>query len=249
MGSMAGKVEALRAPRLVVRKWRRFMVARGNGLEWSGLTGFFDEGQDLLQHGRGLALSPPVWQIPDMSATLTHRFTVEEYYRMAETGILKPDARVELIEGEIVDMMPAGPFHSGVVYELVKTFNSLAADRWAVGSQGPLHVDDHNELEPDVMLLRPPGKQYKQTHPTPEDVFLVIEVSDSTLIRDQMTKLPLYARAGIEEVWILNVPQKQLEVYRQPHFTGYEFKQIVREGHFSPAAFPDALVNVTEILN
>lgn len=184
-----------------------------------------------------------------MSATLTHRFTVEEYYRMAETGILKPDARVELIEGEIVDMMPSGPFHSGAVYELSRIFNRLAAERWAVGSQGPLHIDAHNEPEPDVMLLRPPGTRYKKHHPTPEDVFLIIEVSDSTLQHDQLTKLPIYARAGIEEVWILNVPQKQLEVYRQPNFLGYESKQVIREGDFAPAAFPDALVNITELLN
>lgn len=184
-----------------------------------------------------------------MPETLTHRFTVDEYYRMAETGILKPDARVELIEGEIVDMMPTGPFHSGAVYELNLNFTKLASGRWFVAIQGPLHVDEHNEPEPDLMLLRPPGRQYKLAHPTPEDVFLVIEVSDSTLVRDQMTKLPLYAKAGIEEVWILNVPQKQLEVYRQPHFTGYETKQIVREGEFAPTAFPDALVNITELLN
>ena len=168
---------------------------------------------------------------------------------MAETGILKPDARVELIEGEIVDMMPTGPFHIGVVYELNRVFSQLANDRWFVAVQGPLHVDEHNEPEPDLMLLHPPGKQYKKAHPTPDDVFLVIEISDSTLIRDQLTKLPLYAQAGIEEVWILNVPQRQLEVYRQPHFTGYESKQLVRDGDFAPAAFPDAFVNVTDLLN
>ncbi len=184
-----------------------------------------------------------------MSTTLTHRFTVEEYYRMAETGILKPDARVELIDGEIVDMMPTGPFHCGVIYELVMNLNRLASGRWVVASQGPLHVDDHNEPEPDLMLLRPPGKKYKKAHPIPEDVFLVVAVSDSSLTRDQQTKLPLYAKAGVEEVWILNVPQRQLEVYRQPNFLGYESKTVVRSGDFAPAAFPDALVNITELLN
>lgn len=211
----------------------------------TGLTGFLREGQDLLR----LAGGGKFWQIGDMAAALTHRFTVEEYYRMAETGILKPDARVELIEGEIVDMMPTGPFHSSVASLLSVLLNQSSNGRWIVWNQYPLHVDEHNEPEPDLMLVRPPLSKYRQGHPTPEDVFLVIEVSDSTLVKDQTTKLPLYARAGVEEVWILNVPQRQLEVYRQPHFTGYENKQIIREGAIAPAAFPDALINITDLLN
>lgn len=138
-------------------------------------------------------------------------------------------------------------FHSGCVYELTRMFNLLAADRWAVAIQGPLAVDLHNE--PDLMLLRPPLAQYKQAHPTPVDVFLLVEVSDSTLIRDQQVKLPIYAKAGIEEVWIVNVPQRQIEVYRQPHFLGYESKTIHREATIAPAAFPDALVNIVELLS
>ena len=184
-----------------------------------------------------------------MPAAKTHRFSVEDYYRMAETGILKPGARVELIEGEIVDMMPIGPFHSGSVYELARLFNAMSKDRWVVGTQGPLHLDEHNMPEPDIMLLRPPGSHYKTTHPSPEDVFLIIEIADSSLAHDQNTKLPLYARAGIPETWILNVPQKQLEIYRQPHFLGYESKTILQSGQAAPAAFPDAVINVEDLVN
>ena len=184
-----------------------------------------------------------------MAAALTHRFTVEEYYRMAETGILKPDARVELIEGEIVDMMPTGPFHSSVASLLSVLFNQASKGRWIVWNQYPLHIDEHNEPEPDLMLVRPPISKYKRAHPRPEDLFLLVEISDSTLIRDQTSKLPLYARAGVGEVWILNVPQRQLEVYRQPNYLRYESKEIIREGDFAPAAFPDALINITELLN
>ena len=184
-----------------------------------------------------------------MPAAQTHRFSVEDYYRMAETGILKPDARVELIEGEIVDMMPIGPFHSGSVYELTRLFNHLSQNRWIVGSQGPLQLDPHNMPEPDVMLLRPPGSRYKSAHPTPEDVFLLIEIADSSLAHDQATKLPLYARSGIDEVWILNVPQKQLEIYRQPHFLGYASKTLLQQGDATPAAFPDAVIRVEDLIN
>lgn len=184
-----------------------------------------------------------------MPATLTHRFTVDEYYHMAETGILKPGARVELIEGEIVDMMPIGPFHSGSVYRLTRIFSRLSKSRWLVASQGPLRLDKHNEPEPDLMLLRPAKDDYTSAHPGPDDVFLVIEVADSSLAHDQTTKLPLYARFGIEEVWILNVPQKQLEIYRAPNFLGYESKTILHEGKAAPARFPDAEVDVAELLS
>lgn len=184
-----------------------------------------------------------------MSVALTHRFTVEEYCRMAETGILKPDARVELIDGEIVDMMPIGPFHSGSVYRLTRLFNTLAQGRWLVGSQGPLHVSKIDMPEPDIMLLRPSEDDYTVAHPTPEDVFLIIEVADSSLAFDQNVKLTMYARAGIEEVWILNAPQKQLEICRQPHFLGYESKTILRDGEVAPTRFPDAVVRVAELVN
>jgi Uma2 family endonuclease len=184
-----------------------------------------------------------------MPAMLTHRFTVEEYFRMAETGILKPDARVELIDGEIVDMMPIGPFHSGALSQLSAFFQLKSHGRWLVWNQSPLRLDKHDVPEPDLMLLKPASHHYKSAHPTPEDVFLIIEVSDSSLVFDQNIKLPLYARAGIEEVWILNVPQKQIEVYRQPHFMGYESKTILRDGEVAPVRFPDASVAVPELVN
>lgn len=184
-----------------------------------------------------------------MVAAQTHRFTVSDYHRMAETGILEPRARVELIEGEIVDILPIGPFHSGSGYRLIRHFSRLAAGRWLVASQGPLRIDKHNEPEPDLMLLRPAADDYTQNHPTPEDVFLLIEIADSSLDFDRKTKLPLYARAGIAEVWILNLPQKQLEVYRQPHRLEYETQSIHTKGEVAPAAFPDAVLAVETLLD
>ncbi len=178
-----------------------------------------------------------------------HRFSVKEYYRMAETGVLRPDARVELLNGEIIDMSPIGPFHGGVVSRLTRLFNKLSKNRWLVWPQNPLRLDDHSEPEPDVMLLKPAADDYVSQHPQPDDVFLLIEVADSTLDYDQTEKLPAYGRAGIAEVWIVNLNDLAVEVYREPHFTGYGRKTIVRAGDIlAPLAFPDAAVDVAELL-
>ena len=178
-----------------------------------------------------------------------HRFSVKEYYRMAETGVLRPDARVELLNGEIIDMSPIGPFHGGVVSRLTRLFNKLSKNRWLVWPQNPLRLDDHSEPEPDVMLLKPAADDYVSQHPQPDDVFLLIEVADSTLDYDQTEKLPAYGRAGIAEVWIVNLNDLTVEVYREPHFTGYGRKTVARAGDIlAPLAFPDAAVDVAELL-
>jgi Uma2 family endonuclease len=178
-----------------------------------------------------------------------HRFSVKEYYRMAETGVLRPDARVELLNGEIIDMSPIGPFHGGVVSRLTRLFNKLSKNRWLVWPQNPLRLDDHSEPEPDVMLLKPAADDYVSQHPQPDDVFLLIEVADSTLDYDQTEKLPAYGRAGIAEVWIVNLNDLAVEVYREPHFTGYGRKTVARAGDIlAPLAFPDAAVDVAELL-
>ncbi len=184
-----------------------------------------------------------------MSVALSHRFSVDDYYGMAESGILKPDAKVELIEGEIVDMFPAGFGHNGPLGGLTTLFGGLAKGRWVTHSQGPLRIDQHSEPMPDVMLLRGPWKRYTKAHPIPEDVFLLIEVSDSSLAYDQGKKLALYARAGIAEFWIVNIPLCQVQIYREPNYLGYESKQIIKDGHVAPAAFPDAKIDVTELLH
>ena len=184
-----------------------------------------------------------------MIGAQVHQFKVPEYTRMAETGILVPDARIELVEGRIWKKSPIGPFHSGVLNQLTREFSNLAGGRWLVSCQSPVFLSETSLPEPDLMLLRPSADNYKSAHPKSEDVFLVIEVSDSSLLFDRETKLPLYARAGIEEAWILNVPQKQLEVYRKPNALGYESKTVLTEGEVAPAQFPDAVVDVRELVN
>jgi Uma2 family endonuclease len=178
-----------------------------------------------------------------------HRFSVKDYYRMAEGGVLRPDARVELLDGKIIDMSPIGPFHGGLVNRLIRVFNKISNGRWTLSAQNPLRLDDHSEPEPDVMLLKPAADDYTSRHPQPDDVFLLIEVSDTTLEYDREEKLPAYGRAGVAEVWIVNLHAATVEVYREPHFTGYGTKTVLHPGaQAAPQAFPDAAVDVAELL-
>ena len=184
-----------------------------------------------------------------MPVQTQHRFSVKDYYRMAETGVLRPDARVELLDGKIIDMSPIGPFHGGLVKRLSRMFNLKAKGRWIVSTQDPLRLDDHSEPEPDVMLLKPAADDYTSRHPRSDDVFLLIEVSDTTLDFDRDTKLPAYGRAGVVEVWIVNLIEATVEVYREPNFTGYGNKAVLRAGdQAKPLAFPDVAVDVAELL-
>jgi Uma2 family endonuclease len=178
-----------------------------------------------------------------------HRFTVKDYHRMAETGVLRPDARVELLDGRIIDMSPIGPFHGGVTDHLLEIFTTASRGRWRTSVQNPLHLDEHSEPQPGLMLLKPAADYYRKRHPVPGDVFLLVEVSDTTLELDREEKLPSYGRAGIAETWIVDLNHATIEVYREPHFTGYGSKTILRPGdQAKPLVFPDVVVDVAELL-
>ena len=184
-----------------------------------------------------------------MLATAQHRFNVSEYYRMAETGVLAYDARVELLDGQIIDMSPIGPFHGKVTKFLIRFFESAAKNRWITTVTDPVHLDDHSEPQPDVMLLKPSSDFYGNEHPRPQDVLLLVEISDTSLEKDQEIKLPAYARAGIAEVWIINLNDQSIEVHRQPHLAGYAVKTILPLGDTaSPQLFPDVKLDVAELL-
>jgi Uma2 family endonuclease len=174
---------------------------------------------------------------------------VEEYYRMAETGVLRPEARVELLDGRIIDMSPIGSFHGGLVNRLIRIFGKMSNGRWQASAQNPLRIDDHSEPEPDFMLLKPSADDYTSRHPKPDEVFLLVEVADASLDYDRDEKIPAYGHAGVAEVWIVNLRDQSLEIYREPHFTGYGSKTVLRAGdQVSPQAFPDAVVDVGELL-
>lgn len=168
---------------------------------------------------------------------------------MAEVGLIPRGARVELLDGQIVDMMPFGPFHSGVVNRLNALFSKRLSGPWIVIAQNPIRLNSSSEPQPDLMLVKERADFYARSHPGPDDVFLLIEVADSSLEIDHTEKLPIYGKAGIAEVWIVNLQERQLEVYRDPHFTGYATTTILRTGdHAAPAAFPDAQISIAELL-
>ncbi len=145
-----------------------------------------------------------------------HRFTVQDYYRMAEVGLLAPDARVELIEGEVVDMAPQGTHHAEVLRRLARLLFLAAADRVTAQSQCPLRLDDFSEPEPDFALLKMRSDGYLTSHPGAADALLVVEVSQSSLRFDRNRKLPLYAGHRIPEYWIVDVATPRLHVFHSP---------------------------------
>jgi Uma2 family endonuclease len=176
-------------------------------------------------------------------------FTVDEYYQMAAAGILKPGDRVELIDGEIIQMAPIGDVHASEVDWLNDLFMRVLAGRVQVRVQNPLRLSDYSEPVPDIMLLRPRSDFYRSGHPTPADVILLVEVSDTTLRYDRGVKLPLYAREGVPEVWIVEIGPDQLTVHRDPSPTGYRNSQVLRRGErISLSAFPDVNLAVDDIL-
>lgn len=176
-------------------------------------------------------------------------FTVDEYYRMAEAGVLGPDDRVELLEGEIVTMSPIGNRHAGCVNALNQIFTSRLAGRAVVTVQNPVRLDTHSEPQPDVCLLRPRADSYRSAHPRPRDVLLLVEVSDTTQEYDRGEKLRAYAKAEIAEVWIVDLAGEAVESCREPRAEGYARIESFRRGqNLSPAAFADLRVGVDEIL-
>lgn len=145
-----------------------------------------------------------------------HKITVAEYFRMGEIGVLEPEAKVELVEGEIIDMAPIGSPHASRVKRLLHLFASAIGDRAILSAQDPVILGDLSAPEPDLALLRPRLDFYAQQHPSSEDVLLVIEVADSSLRYDRERKIPLYARFAVPEVWLVDVNGRHLDVYRQP---------------------------------
>ncbi len=145
-----------------------------------------------------------------------HRLTVADYYRMAEVGILANDARVELIDGEIIDMAPPGSLHAAAVHRLNESFVRAAEGRAMVLVQNPIRLSEYSEPQPDLALLRRREDFYSEHHPLPADVLLVIEIADTSLRFDRETKMPLYAVHGIPELWLVDLRGKRLVRHRIP---------------------------------
>ena len=179
----------------------------------------------------------------------TRKFTVEEYYRMAEVGILHPDERVELLEGAIISMPPIGPLHNSGVDRSNFQFGQSNAGRYIVRAQGAIRLNDNSEPEPDVALLRFQEDFYATNQPTPENILLVIEVSDSSLTYDRDVKVNLYAQAIIPETWIMNLVDDCIEAFTGPGPEGYANHAVYRRGdRIAPSTLPDVEFAVEDLL-
>lgn len=177
------------------------------------------------------------------------RFTVDEYHAMAAAGVLDEDERVELLDGEIVEMSPIGPPHFSAVTRGMRVIPQRFGDRITFTSQNPVVTDPRGEPEPDLVLLRRRADDYYGALPTAADVLLLIEVSDSSLEKDRRIKLPIYARAGIPEVWIEDLVHDTIEMHRDPGPDGYRSVRVARRGErLSPLAFSDVELAVDELL-
>jgi Uma2 family endonuclease len=178
-----------------------------------------------------------------------HYFTVAEFERMGEAGIFTKDSRLELIEGEIVEMSPIGSRHAACVKFLSRFLNAAVGDKALISTQDPIQLDDYSEPQPDVALLRLRDDFYQHAHPTPADVLLIIEVADTTVEYDRLVKVPLYAKAGIKEVWLVNLPGEQIEIYAEPASGAYQITKQLKRGEEAQAhSIPDLVVSADTVL-
>ncbi|MFL6228712.1 MAG: Uma2 family endonuclease [Pyrinomonadaceae bacterium] len=162
--------------------------------------------------------------------------SADEYERMGAAGIFPPGARLELIEGDIYEMSPIGSPHAACVDALTFLFSEVAKRRFIVRVQNLIRLNDFSEPQPDVTLLRWREDFYRGAHPTPADVLLVVEVADATVVTDRTIKVPLYARARIAEVWVVNVPDERVEIYTEP--LGDAYQSVAQFGRGERAQSP-----------
>lgn len=176
-------------------------------------------------------------------------FTVEEYHQMGEAGIFHEDDRVELLAGEVVVMTAIGSRHAACVTGLTHLFAPHAGVAYALRVQNPVQLDDYSEPEPDIVLAKTRADLYRDSHPRPSDVLLLVEVADTSVGIDRAEKIPLYARSGVSEVWIVDLNANHIDVYRGPSREGYQEHETVERGRtLRPAALPQIEVAVADII-
>ena len=177
-----------------------------------------------------------------------HLFTVDDYHRLGEAGILAEDDRVELIEGELVEMAPIGSEHAAGVNALNRLLVLAVGERGIVSPQNPVRLDRRNEPQPDFSVLKPRADAYRSAPPRPSDVLLIVEVAASSLAYDRGLKLALYARHAIPEVWIVNLAAQEIEVFRKPASDRYQLStRVDRTGLLEIEALPGVWIGVEGI--
>ena len=195
------------------------------------------------------SLNIPLQTVPLETVSLK-RWTVQEYHQMSELGILDPDERTELIDGQIILMTAKGIPHVTALRLLATQFDRLLADQSVfVSTQDPIRLDNFSEPEPDLIIAKGTILDYADHHPRPDEVYLVVEVADSTLKQDCEIKEKLYAQANIADYWVLDVKNRQLHIFRDPTPTGYTSHLILNEPHqVTPLALPRLMLSLTSIL-
>ena len=175
--------------------------------------------------------------------------TTDAYHHLLQAGMFDEDDRLELIEGQIVEMSPISSKHAARVNRLNRMFTQMLGERALVSVQNPIRLGEHSEPQPDLALLRPRADYYAGSHPEPADVLLVVEVSETLAGYDRDVKMPLYARAGIPEAWLLSLADKWIEVYSEPSPVGYlSVRRVLPGASLAPQAFPDMTVAVSEVV-
>jgi Uma2 family endonuclease len=176
-------------------------------------------------------------------------FTTAEYHRLIEAGILTEDDRVELINGEIINMAPIGPRHAACVDRLAEFFTDKIIELVIVRVQNPIELNEYSEPQPDIALVKRRTDFYAQSHPTPEDVLVAIEVPDTTVERDRAVKIPSYANAGIPEAWLIDLYNDRIEIHSNPASGIYQEVRIILRGHrIVSTALPQLEMKADEIL-
>jgi Uma2 family endonuclease len=176
-----------------------------------------------------------------------HRFTAQQYDKMIALGIIDSETRVELIDGEIIAMSPANEPHEGMVRLILNRLMPLVGQLATVDVQNAVALNDRSRPEPDLMLLKPRYDAYRNHRPRPQDVLLLIEVADSSLQKDRTVKLPNYARAGIPEVWIIDLEGRCVEIYRNPVKESYGQVLVLQQGHIVCLALPQIALLVDDL--
>ena len=193
-------------------------------------------------------IAEPVEQVETVEV-IRHRFTVAEFLRMAEVGLLAEDDRVELLRGDIVEMSPINVPHALCVNRLTMLLATKLAERVIVSVQNPIQLDEYSLPQPDIALWIPAPNEYRDRLAGPTEVLLVVEVADSSIRHDRKAKTKLYGAAGIVDYWIVNLQARQIEVYREPQSDGYRTMTRYAPGEkLSPLAFPEVVLNVNDIL-
>ncbi|MBA3784292.1 MAG: Uma2 family endonuclease [Acidobacteria bacterium] len=190
-----------------------------------------------------------VVELEKVSRIVPKRFRAEDFRKMTEVGILPEESGWEIIDGYLIDKISIGSKHAGTVKKLNRKLSLIVADKAIISVQDPIHIDEYNEPEPDIALLAPRGDFYAESHPTPKEVLLLIEVSDSTIEYDRDIKKTLYAEAGIAEFWLVNLKENTVERYSSPKNGNYRLAEILESGETIKAGTIENLeLKIEEIL-